>query len=129
MEWLKQLPLILIAALAPIHGLMLIVGFLIFSDLVTGIIAAYQRGESIKSGAMRRTISKMLVYQLAVVSAFQMEVLMPGLLPFAKLAAGAIGLVEFKSILENVESFVGEPIFKKIIRALGSDNDKQEPKA
>lgn len=124
MEILKAILIALIATLAPIHGLIMIVGFLIFADLITGMIAAYNRGEKMKSSAMRRTLVKMAAYQFAVISGFVLELLVPGSLPIAKMVAGAIGIVELKSILENVESVAGEPIFKKIFKAFGSDNDK-----
>jgi len=115
------------AALAPIHAVMISVGFLIVADLVTGMVAAHKRGEKISSAAMRRTISKILVYQLAVISGFLLEhYLMGDIMPVAKLVGGVIGMVEFKSILENSNTIVGTDIFKSILQKLGSENDKKE---
>jgi len=91
-SWLKALFLAGLAILAPIHALMGAVGFLIGADFITGILAARKRGEPITSKAMGRTIFKALGYQLAVISGFALEALMPGGLPVAKLCAGAIGL-------------------------------------
>jgi hypothetical protein len=125
--FLKQLPLVLFAVLAPIHTMMAVVGFLIFADLVLGIWAAVKRGEAIQSSAMRRTVSKILVYQLAIISGFLCETyLIGGLIPISKLVAGVIGMVEMKSILENANGINGEPIFKSLIQKLGSDNDKNK---
>jgi hypothetical protein len=121
-----KLVLSIVALLAPIHAVMLTVGVLIFVDLVLGIWAAIKRKEEIKSSVMRRTISKILIYQLVVISAFLCETyLFGGLIPACKLAASVIGLVELKSILENADSINGEPIFKKLVKKLGSDNDKE----
>lgn len=101
------------------------VGFLIVADLVTGMIAAKKRGEKINSAAMRRTVSKMVVYQIAVISGFLLETqLLHELLPVTKVVAGVIGMVEFKSILENGNTILGVNIFKEVIKRLGSKNDQ-----
>jgi len=96
-----------LSLLAPIHVLMISVGFLIAADLVTGVAAAIKRGDKITSKALSRTIYKCLGYQLAVISGFALEFLVPGGLPIAKLIAAAVGLVEGKSLLENVKAITG----------------------
>lgn len=121
---LKLLALIL-AILAPIKATMLVVGFLIFADLITGIWAAYKRQEKITSAALRRTLSKMLIYQLAIFSSFLIERYVVGAdLGIVKVVAGFIGLVEFKSMLENGNAILQTDIFKTLIEKLGSKNDK-----
>jgi hypothetical protein len=121
---LKAVCLSLIAILAPIHSVMITVGFLIFADLFTGVLAAVKRNEKVSSSALRRTISKMVIYQIAVISGFVCEVyLMNGLLPVSKLIATAIGLVELTSILENANTITGKDIFREILKRLGSKND------
>ncbi len=127
MDLLKTLLLASIAVLAPIHAIMGVVGFLIFADLFLGVWAAMKHGEKIKSSAMRRTVSKILVYQLVIISGFLCETfLLGGLIPISKLAAAVIGMVEIKSVLENANTINGGDIFKKMIQKLGSDNDKKE---
>jgi hypothetical protein len=124
-DWLHKIFIASVAALAPIHAVILSVGFLIIADLITGILAAYKRKEKITSAAMRRTISKIVVYQLAVISGFLLEAyLLDKLLPISKIVAGVIGIVEFKSILENSNYIIGQDIFKALIKKLGSENDK-----
>ena len=116
---------IILAILAPIKATMSTVGFLIFLDLATGIWAALKRKETIKSAALRRTISKMIIYQLAVISGFLIErYLFGGEMPVTKIVAGFIGLVEFKSILENSNFILGTDVFKLLVQKLGSKNDK-----
>jgi hypothetical protein len=44
----------------------------------------------------------------------------------SKIVASAIGMTELLSIVENVEFIYGEPIFKRLIKKLGSVNDKQD---
>lgn len=117
--------MLILVLLAPIKAVMLTVGFLIFLDALTGIWAALKRKEAITSAALRRTISKMIIYQLAVISGFLIEKhLFAGDLPVTKIVAGFIGLVEFKSILENGNTILGTNIFRSLISKLGSKNDK-----
>lgn len=128
-EWLNKVALASLAALAPIKMVMITVGVLIMADLVTGIWAALKRGEKVSSAAMRRTISKMFIYQLAVICGFMLETyILDGIVPVAKIVAGVIGMVEFKSILENSNHIVGGDLFKIIIAKLGSDNDPNKIK-
>lgn len=127
MEWIKNLGLVALAALAPIHMVMITVGFLIFADLFTGIWAARKRGEKISSAALRRTVSKIVIYQLAVISGFMLEThILDNLLPVSKLVAGVIGMVEFKSMLENSNGIVGGNIFQLVLKKLGSENDSNK---
>jgi len=107
LKWGFALALSAFALLAPVHGLLGAVAFLIAADLVTGLLAAHKRGDKLTSKALSRTIYKTVSYQLAVISGFALEGLVPGALPVAKLCAAAIGLVEAKSILENVHSLTG----------------------
>jgi hypothetical protein len=106
-KWVIAMTLSIIAILSPIHPIMGAVGALIAIDFVTGIMAARKRGEAITSRAMSRTVYKMVVYQLAVISGFAMQYLIGETLPIAKLCAAAIGMIEFKSLAENVRIITG----------------------
>lgn len=126
-SWVYNTLLSLLAVFAPIKPLILTVGFLIFSDCFTGVWAAKKRGEKISSAALRRTVSKMVIYQMALLTGFLVEIYMiDGLLPISKLVAGAIGMVEFKSILENSTVITGQDLFKSLIQKLGSKNDQPQ---
>jgi sugar phosphate permease len=126
-EFLGKLLIAAIAALAPIKTILVSLGFLILADLITGMWAAHKRGEKITSAAMRRTVSKIVVYQLAVISGFILEkYLLGGAVAVSNIVAGVIGMVEFKSMLENSNQIVGQDIFKAIISKLGSENDKDK---
>lgn len=126
MTWLKAVAMSLFALLAPIHTVMAVTGAMIVIDLITGVLAARKRQEPITSAALRRTVTKMAVYQTAVITGFLCEhYLLSDSLPIVKLAAAAIGLVEMKSITENLNAINGSPVFSSIITALGSKN--QEP--
>ncbi len=126
-DWTSSIALAAIAALAPIQAILVSVGVLIISDLFTGIMAAKKRKEKLSSAVMRRTVSKILIYQTAVITGFLLETyLLMGLVPISKIVAGAIGLVEFKSILENCNAALGQDIFQTVLLKLGSDNDPKK---
>jgi hypothetical protein len=116
-----------LTVLAPIKPVLITVGILIVGDMITGMWAAKRRNEKISSAAMRRTVSKMVIYQFAVISGFLLEkYLLSDTIPVSKLVAGAIGMVEFKSVLENSSSILGQDVFKMVIQKLGSKNDKKD---
>jgi len=124
-EYLYKGLLVLAATMAPIKPLLLACGALIVADMVTGMMAARKRQEPINSADMRRSLSKMVVYQVAIISAFVLETYMlEGLLPVTKVVGGVIGMVEFKSILENVSTIAGQDIVKMVLDKLGSKNAK-----
>lgn len=97
---------------------------LIVMDLILGVWAARKRGEPITSAGLRRTITKLCVYELGVIVAFLGEhFLLSDSIPLIKLAGAAIALVEIKSIVESLNDINGSPVFASLISALGSKND------
>jgi phage-related holin len=114
------------AIFAPIKAIFLVTGILIFSDLILGIIAAKKRGEKISSAGLRRTATKIFVYNAAIVLGFLVEkYTLEGFLPISKITAGLISVVELTSILENLNTINGSPVFAKLIEKLGSVNDRK----
>lgn len=126
-ELLIKLLMVCVSVLTPIHPVLITVGILIFSDLVLGIWASKKRGEKFSSAALRRTVTKILIYQTAIITGYICEVyLLQNLLPISKIAAGLVGLVEMTSIFENLNAINGQPIFKSLIEKLGSVNDTKK---
>jgi len=124
MNLIKALTLSLFAILAPVHAVMGAVGALIAIDLISGLVAARKRGEPVSSGCLRRTVTKAVVYQVAIISGFLLQqFLLSDFIPVAKLIASVIGIVEVKSILENLDEINGSSLFKSIVLKLGSTND------
>ena len=124
-EWLYKGLLVLAATLAPIKTLIIACGVIILADTITGMMAAKKRGEKINSAEMRRSLSKMVVYQIAIISGFVLQkYMLEDLIPVAKVVGGVIGMVEFKSILENVSTIAGQDILQMVIDKLGSKNAK-----
>lgn len=125
MEWYKAVLVSVLAVFAPIQSMIITVAVLIGTDLVFGIIAAYKQSVPISSSAIRRTVSKSVIYMVAVCLGYLVEhYLMGDILPVSKLVAGTIGLVEMKSILENSDIINGGSVFKALVAKLGSENDK-----
>lgn len=124
-SFLSNLMISACAALAPIKPIMITVGILIVADLISGVWAAKKRGEEITSAALGRTISKMVVYQTAVITGYLMQhYLMGDAVPVVNVISGVIGMVEFKSFMENANAIVEGDVFKTIIKKLGSKNDQ-----
>ncbi len=108
----------------PIKPILLTILFLIFIDLITGLIAAVKQNVPITSAGLRRTISKVIIYQLVVIVGFLCETYLTGpLMPVCRLLTTLIGLVEMRSILENCDKINGSSIFDAIIKRIGSQND------
>lgn len=122
--YLKEIILAIIAILAPVHTIMIASGMLILIDLALGILAAKKQSLPITSAGLRRTLSKLITYQVAIIAGFLVEhYLILDLVPVTKLIASIIGLVEMKSILENIDIINGASIFASVIKKLGSEND------
>jgi hypothetical protein len=122
-EWLSKLALVTIAALAPIHPVLISVGVLVFADLVTGIWAALKDQDRVSSAKLRNTFSKLLIYNIGVITAFILEVhLLDGAVPAVKIVAGLIGTVEGLSVFENLNKISGNNLFKVLLARLGSSN-------
>lgn len=124
--FLTQTFLVCLSVLAPIHAILITVGILIFVDAITGIWAAIKRLEPISSAALRRTVSKFVIYQTAIITGFLLQkYILDDAIPVTKLVAGVIGLVEFKSVLENANIIMGVNLFKELLKQLGSKNDQR----
>jgi hypothetical protein len=125
--WLKATALATVAALAPVHATMIVVGVLIVADTITGVWAARKRGERIHSGILGRTVTKMAVYQTAVITGYLTQAhLTPDFVPVLKLVTCAIAAVEMLSIAENLQHILGQPFLRSVIQALSSKNQKKD---
>lgn len=112
------------AFLAPAKPLFIGSMVMVAIDFITGIIAAHKRGEPVTSAGLRRTVTKALIYTLAIISGLvAQKLLLEDLVPAAKLIAGCIGVVEIKSVLENCQTILGMSLFEAIMSKFGSNND------
>lgn len=111
----NNLLLALIAVLSPVKPLLLTVGFLIAVDFIIGLFRAHKTGEEITSRKMGNTVSKMLLYNLAILSVYFLDhyILTSGL-NLEKIAAGLIAVIEIKSFDESFKTIFGFSIWDKL---------------
>lgn len=121
---LIALGLSIVAVFAPIQAMIITTGVLIGADLIVGIWAASKQGHPITSAGIRRTVTKMFIYETALLLGFLAEhYLLSDLLPATKIVSGMIGITELKSIYENLNTISGSDLLKTAIAKLGSEND------
>lgn len=124
--WVKALGISLLAVFAPIKAVLATALVLVLADLIVGIVAAVKIGgwKSIMSSGIRRTFTKIFVYEAGIALGFLAETyLMGGSIPIVKIIGGVIGITEMKSVLENLDIISGGSLFKSLIAKLGSSND------
>jgi len=92
----------LIAFFTPITSMLIGVGIFAMADTFTGMWAAKKRGDKIHSRAMGRTITKIIMYSIAIILAHVLQVIFMSWMPIANITAGYIALVEFRSNMENI---------------------------
>jgi phage-related holin len=120
-NWILATMVTLQAVFQPAQSMLLTVLVLIVCDLITGVLAARKRGESIKSAGIGRTIVKLVIYELAIGLSFLAETYLMGpLIPASKIAASLIGTTELLSVLENLNTLSGGDLLKSIIDKLTS---------
>lgn len=117
-----KLAYIVFAILAPIHSLMIATGCLIIIDLITGVWRAIKAKERVTSNKLRRTLSKIVSYQLCLITAFILETYIVQGVPFIKITAGLVSLTEGKSIFENLHKITGINILSSLKKFFNIDN-------
>lgn len=110
--------------LLPIKGLMFTIGFLVGVDMIVGIWKALKLHQRIRSRRMSDTITKLLLYQVAIISGFLIQkYVLVDTIPIAKLIGTVIAIIEFKSILESIEAVTGQDVWTKIKKIIGRKSD------
>jgi hypothetical protein len=113
-----------LAVFLPIKELMLTIGFLVAADMVVGIWKALKLKQRIRSRRMSDTITKLLLYQIAIMSGFLIEsFIIAELIPITKLVATVIAVIEFKSIIESIESVTGKDLWSRIKTIIGRKSE------
>ncbi len=117
----------IIAVIAPVKALLLTIGFLIAVDFIFGLWRAKKCNEEITSRKMSNTVSKMILYNLAILSVYLLDkhIIQTGL-SLEKIAAGLIGIIEIKSVDESFSKIFGFSLWDKIAKAIrrGSSTTK-----
>lgn len=129
---LKEAILALFALFSPLQATLWATFCLVVLDLITGVLAAHKRKEPIESNKLKKTVVKLLVYQLTIIVSYVTMLYLTGQdIPILKIVTSIIGLTELRSVLENLTVITNNNIFRAITGALPtakqSDNlDKGE---
>lgn len=106
----------LVFVFTPVSAALLWMGVFVFIDLITGLWKAVKTKEAITSKRLANTITKVVMYFLAIITSRVMdaELLKAIYLPFtvAQLAIGFFSVTEFKSIMENISAVLGTDVWK-----------------
>lgn len=125
-DWMHGILVSSVAFLMPIKLVIITAGVLIFADLITGIFAAKKRGEKITSAGLSRTVAKLAVYQTVIITGYMLQMnLLSNVIPVINIVGSVIGMVEFKSIIENANTILGTDLFKEVMSRLSSANNQK----
>jgi len=107
---------LIISFFTPIAKLMFLVGLLVTFDIITGVIAAKKRGEKITSKKLGASVTKTLLYFIAIILA---QLMQNNFLPtfdqsITKAVSAIFAVIEFKSNLENISSATGIDLIEKL---------------
>lgn len=103
---------------SPTFSVILIIGFFVVCDMITGIVAARKIGEPITSKRLRETIGKFLSYGIAILVAHVIEQQFIHDFPALKAISGFLVYIELKSMNENFEKITGHNIFNTVLEKL-----------
>ena len=118
---------ILLTFLTPIIPLLILVGIAIAADTIFGIIRAKKLKQKITSRKMSQIVSKMVLYQGAVILFYSIEHFILGdiiglftsiPLILTKLVTATLLSIELTSVSENIESAYGINLWKKFKQML-----------
>ena len=128
MNAIKAFAIAIIAVFAPAKAMILSSMALIFVDLVTGVWASKKQNIPITSAGLRQTISKLVIYEVAILLAFlAQQYLLDNSIQAASIVSGMIGITELTSCLENLNIIGGNNLLQSIITKLGSSNQPPTP--
>jgi Bacteriophage holin family len=92
-------------------------------DLVLGLLVALKQKNAVTSGGIKRTVAKVLMYEIAVILAFVTQSVLTGdMVPAMRIVTGLIGATELKSCLEHLDTLSGGSLFKTAIDRLTSQH-------
>lgn len=117
---LKTLIYALLALFAPIQAACATALCLCLLDLFTGLLASRKQDIGITSNGLKKTLSKIVVYEAAILLTFLVDTYLTGVFPLANIVSGLIGITELKSVLENLNILAGGDLLKSILLALSN---------
>jgi len=100
----------------PTGPFLLLIGFFIAADTITGVLAAGL--ENFKSRRFLDCIKKYVVYGIAVLIAHVLQIQFFPDFPALKIISGLVAYNELMSIDENIQKITGFSLFKFFIKKL-----------
>lgn len=113
-SFLKLLFLTVLMYLSPIKSFVHLVAALIILDLITGILASWKTGEKITATRMANTIYKLILYSIAIIATYLVQMIAHDGIGLVRVCALIIGATELKSIYENISRILGGDLFKML---------------
>lgn len=113
-NYFSKLTIFALAFFSPISGAMIAVLFLLAIDFITGIWAAKKRKVPVTSHKMWPSVTKFILYCLAIISGHLVEQYLCKDIPFVRVATGLIATIEITSIWENIYKITGLNLIKAL---------------
>lgn len=107
------------AGLVPVHSAIITALCLPLIDLALALVVARKAGVPVTSAGIKRTVAKVLMYEVGIILAFIVETnLLGSLVPVTRMVTGLIGMTELKSCLEHLDELGGNQLFATILLKL-----------
>jgi len=94
----------------PIHNFINLVIALITIDLITGVWASMKKGEKFTASRMVKTVYKFILYALAIIAAYILQLIGNDGVGLPRIVALFVGSIELKSAYENIGRILGRDI-------------------
>ena len=126
---LKTLFILILTFLAPISNVIFATLFLIFVDLITGLIASFKEKQPITSSGLSRSIAKVFIYCLTIILAYIINtyLLVDFGFPVETIVSGFIALTEMRSILENLNRISDNSLIDDLILFFSNERERRLP--
>jgi hypothetical protein len=116
-DWLIGILVAAAASLAPATPLFITASLLIISDFVFALWRCHKTNVPITSRKMSNIIPNLLLYNIAILLSFLVEVhVLDKSIPLSKIAVGVIAMVEGKSIDESFKLLFGYSIYETMMK-------------
>ncbi len=122
LNWFVSILLAIISYFEPIHMMLGVVIFAVFTDTLTGILASLKQKRKITSWRLRDTVIKLLTYILLIMLMYALDTeCLYSFIPLQNIISGFIIFAEAVSIAENTDIIsnkkLGLATFVKKIRS------------
>ena len=125
--YLEKYGLIIISSLSlfftPLLPTFVLVGFLVLSDFVTGVIKASKQND-VRSRRMIDKFYTSIAYFIGIIITYKMENYFGGQLPFLKAVVAIIAATELQSIRENIKAISGVDLLQPVMKLLKRKQDE-----